>query len=215
MATRNAPSKSSTERVLDSAVRQLGNQALLIQTWNGCSHYGEAIDALRTVTGASEETLRSAVRTLHRAGAIRSLPVRQGAADLTFEEVAMFCLTWNRAATASEAVKQSGLSPTVAYERANILRKMGLSLDNKPDWVFDTLKITRTNLWDGNVDQVNEMLNEELLVRNGLLRRKALLRKVGALTKKLMDLRKDLKVEDCEAFIAIAESALRDLGVTV
>src|SRR5574343_1489069 len=155
MATPPARSKSSIERVLDNAGRLQGNQELLIRTWNGCSHYGEAIDALRVVTGASEDALRATVRTLHRAGAIRSLPVRQGQDDLTFEEVATFCLTWNRAGTAAEAVRQSGLSATVAYERANMLRKMGLSLDNKPDWNFDTLKVTRTNLWDGNIDQVN------------------------------------------------------------
>jgi hypothetical protein len=174
----------------------------------------EAIEAIKMLSGASEDSIRAAIQTLQRAGVVRSLPVRQGAEDLTLDEVFNFCLTWNRASSAQAAVRQSGLAPAVAYERANILRRLGVSLDNKPDWTFDTLKVTRTKVWEGNVDQVNEALNEELLVRNGLLRRKDVARKIGSLVRLLIVLRKEeIKSDTQESFVAISESVLRDLGV--
>lgn len=187
---------------------------LFARTWNNSTHVLEAIEAIKMLSGAAEDSIRAAIQTLQRAGVVRSLPVRQGAEDLTLDEVFNFCLTWNRASSAQAAVRQSGLAPAVAYERANILRRLGVSLDNKPDWTFDTLKVTRTKVWEGNVDQVNEALNEELLVRNGLLRRKDVARKIGSLVRLLIVMRKEeIKSDTQESFVAISESVLRDLGV--
>lgn len=202
------------DRVLGNAHRLQGNLELFAKTWNNSTHVLEAIEAIKMLSGASEDSIRAAIQTLQRSGIVRSLPVRQGAEDLTLEEVFNFCLTWNRASSAASAVKQSGLAPAVAYERANILRRLGVSLDNKPDWSFDTLKVTRTKVWEGNVDQVNEALNEELLVRNGLLRRKEVARKIGSLVRLLIAMRKEeIKTDTQESFVAISESVLRDLGV--
>lgn len=215
MAIRHARTKSASERVLGSRGKIQGNLDLVTQTWNNSSHALEALETIKVLTGLPEESVRSTIRTLQKSGVVRSLPVRQGADDLTLEEVYMFCLTWNRAALASDAVKQLSLSPPVAYERANLLRRLGVSLDNKPDFTFDTLKVTRTNVWDGDVDKINEALNEELLVRNGLLRRKEVLKKVGVLVRTLIKLRNDTtpSLDDHESFVAVAESVLRDLGV--
>ena len=215
MAIRHERTKSASERVLSSRGKLQGSLDLVIQTWNNSSHALEALESIKVLTGLPEESIRSTIRTLQKSGIVRSLPVRQGADDLTLEEVYMFCLTWNRAALASDAIKQLSLSPPVAYERANLLRRLGVSLDNKPDFAFDTLKVTRTNVWDGDVDKINEALNEELLVRNGLLRRKEVLKKVGVLVRTLIKLRNDKtpSLDDHESFVAVAESVLRDLGV--
>lgn len=200
--------------MLSNTHKLQGNLDLFARTWNSSTHVLEAIEAIKTLSGATEDNIRAAIRTLQRAGVVHSLPVRQGPDDLSLEDVFNFCLTWNRASSAASAVRQTGLTAAVAFERANILRRLGVSLDNKPDWTFDTLKVTRTNLWDGDVEKVNEALNEELLVRNGLLRRKEVARKVGTLVRQLIQLKKDTAATDLhESFVAVAESVLRDLGV--
>jgi hypothetical protein len=182
--------------------------------WNACSDYNEALVAIHAALGLSLQEIRLTAKTLYKTGDISPLPVTDGSDRLTEEDVLRFAVVWNRSSSLGMVAKALGLPLASVSSRARLLRDLGVLLQPLTDFNFAPAALPRTEVWDVSPTEVNDLLNGELIVRNGLLRQAPLRQKTAAMVGSVARMKSNTErsVEQ-ETFLSLAESFLRELGV--
>ena len=182
--------------------------------WNACSSYQEALSVLNSSLGLSVGEIRLAAKVLYQTGAISPLPVKDGTHDLTDEDVLRFSLIWNKSHTLARVANVLGLPLDITAKRAQLLRGIGVMLQPLTDFNFSQGTVLRPEVWAMPVDDVNDILNGEIIVRSALLKQAPLRAKVAAMVACTGRLKAEgARTPEQEVFVSLAESFLRELGV--
>lgn len=182
--------------------------------WNASSDYTEAVTALHSSLGLSFQEIRITAKVLYRTGEIRPLAVKDGGVALSEEDVFRFATVWNQSITSTAVARALSLPLDTVHSRARLLRELGVMLQPLTDFNFTHAAIPRQEIWNGTIDQVNDLLNGELIIRNALLRQASLRQKTAAMVGSLVRLKANTeRSAEQETFVSLAESFLRELGV--
>lgn len=182
--------------------------------WNASSDYSEAVVALHSSLGLSFQEIRLTAKVLYRTGDIRPLAVKDGGTALSEEDVFRFAVLWNQSLTLTAVARALALPLDTVASRARLLRELGVMLQPLSDFNFSHAALPRQEVWNTSVEQVNELLNGELIIRNALLRQSPLRQKAAAMVGSIVRLKtNNERSAEQETFLSLAESFLRELGV--